>query len=177
MTAKPCSTNQFEIAKYPNLPIPRRLSGSRSGGAPWFTTATGIRPGRFGLYSVPWSKSGEPFSAFEGVVWFGVFVAFVLVRCPECRRWTVPRRLREVPTFLEESGRYAVVRVCPTCWPRLFEKMESDLFQFMDPAKRLEPFLELLRDSNVEVPASTDWRATRRWMKEGIDAFRAAQGA
>lgn len=113
----------------------------------------------------------------EAVVWFGVVLSLVLVRCPDCRRWTVPRRLREVATFVEESGRYAVVRVCPTCWPRLFERMESDLFQFMDPAKRLEPFLELLRDSNVEVPASTDWRATRRWMKEVIHALQAAHGA
>jgi hypothetical protein len=92
--------------------------------------------------------------------------------CKGCGRQTRLRRIREIPGYLADEGRYVRENACPMCWRRMYDAMESDLFAFVDPAKRLEPFLKLLGELDVEVPPTEDWRTVRPLLREFVKGLR-----
>ena len=115
----------------------------------------------------------------QQLVPFGVVLWKTLPRtwCTGCGRRGIARRLRAVPAYFAEPEMYVLVGACEACWPRMFDAMEADLFGFVDPARRLEPFLQLLRDSGVAVPSMDDWREIRAWLKQFVHEGRAGHDA
>jgi len=117
-------------------------------------------------------------AALQQLLPYGVVVwkALPWTFCIGCGRRGIARRLRVVPTYFAEPNMYVLLGVCQACCPRMFDAMEADLFRFVDPAKRLEPFLRLLCDSGVPVPPMDDWREIRAWLKQFAHEVRAGHG-